>query len=58
MTTHTTLKEATLKGNEVIETPIGEITLIDSYFDGDASQRLFDDMVSAPPRRTSGVIRW
>lgn len=28
----------------MIETPIGEIELIDSYFDDDASKRLFDEM--------------
>lgn len=38
------LEEATLRGDEVIETPIGTIELEDSYFDDDASQRLFDEM--------------
>ncbi|MBR9878479.1 MAG: DUF1254 domain-containing protein [Gammaproteobacteria bacterium] len=38
------LDQATLKGDEVIETPAGEIELQDSYFDEQASQRLFDTM--------------
>jgi hypothetical protein len=38
------LESATLQGDEVIETPIGEIELQDSYFDDEASQRLFDEM--------------
>lgn len=38
------LAEATLKGDEVISTPIGEIELVDNYFGDDASQRLFDEM--------------
>jgi len=38
------LAGATLKGDEVIATPIGEIELIDSYFNDDASRRLFDEM--------------
>ncbi|WP_424928830.1 DUF1214 domain-containing protein [Amaricoccus tamworthensis] len=38
------LNSATLAGDEVIETPAGEIVLEDSYFDGDASERLFDLM--------------
>jgi hypothetical protein len=38
------LGEATLSGDETIETPAGEIVLQDSYFDEDASQRLFDLM--------------
>ncbi len=38
------LEKATLQGDEVIQTPIGEIELNDSYFDDDASKRLFDDM--------------
>ncbi|ABS65849.1 protein of unknown function DUF1214 [Xanthobacter versatilis] len=39
-----TLKDATLHGNEVIKTPIGEITLTDTYFDAATSKRLFDEM--------------
>ena len=38
------LDKATLHGDEVIDTPIGEIELKDSYFDEQASQRLFDEM--------------
>lgn len=38
------LANATLQGDEVIQTPIGDIELIDSYFDDDASKRLFDEM--------------
>lgn len=38
------LDQATLRGDEVIDTPAGLIELNDSYFDEDASQRLFDTM--------------
>ncbi|KAA5542663.1 DUF1254 domain-containing protein [Roseiconus nitratireducens] len=38
------LADATLKGDQLIETPIGTIELVDNYFDDDASQRLFDEM--------------
>ena len=38
------LEKATLHGNEVIATPIGDITLTNTYFDGDASTRLYDEM--------------
>jgi hypothetical protein len=38
------LSDAKLHGDETIETPIGEIKLEDSYFDGDASKRLYDEM--------------
>jgi len=38
------LGKATLHGDEVIDTPIGNIELVDSYFDEDASQRLYDEM--------------
>ena len=38
------LKSATLQGDEVIQTPIGDIDLVDNYFDDDASKRLFDEM--------------
>lgn len=37
-------ERATLKGDELIQTPIGEIELIDNFFDDDASARLFDEM--------------
>jgi hypothetical protein len=38
------LESATLQGDEVIQTPIGDIDLVDSYFDDDAAKRLFDEM--------------
>lgn len=38
------LKDAKLHGNEKITTPVGTITLVDTYFDNDASKRLFDEM--------------
>jgi hypothetical protein len=38
------LASATLQGDEVIETPVGDIELTDSYFDDDAAKRLFDEM--------------
>lgn len=38
------LESATLQGDELIVTPIGDIELRHSYFDDDASQRLFDEM--------------
>ncbi|PHQ34631.1 DUF1254 domain-containing protein [Rhodopirellula bahusiensis] len=38
------LADAGLRGDEKIETPIGEIQLHDSYFDEEASQRLFDEL--------------
>ncbi|MDR4494000.1 MAG: DUF1254 domain-containing protein [Nitrospirales bacterium] len=38
------LEKATLQGDETIATPIGEIELLDNYFDDDASKRLFDEM--------------
>ena len=38
------LDQATLRGDEVIETPAGTIELQDSYFDDEASERLFDTM--------------
>ena len=38
------LDKATLHGDEVIKTPIGDICLNDTYFDNDASSRLFDEM--------------
>ena len=40
----TPLATATLQGNEVIATPIGDITLTNTYFDDDASTRLYDEM--------------
>ncbi len=42
--TGTPLAEATLHGNESIDTPIGPIGLVHSYFDDDASTRLYDEM--------------
>jgi len=38
------LESATLAGDELISTPIGDIELRHSYFDDDTSQRLFDEM--------------
>ena len=38
------LEKAKLHGNETIQTPIGPIQLINSYFDDDASRRLYDEM--------------
>jgi hypothetical protein len=38
------LETATLAGDELISTPIGDIELRHSYFDDDASRRLFDEM--------------
>ena len=38
------LAEARLHGDEVIDTPVGLITLEDTFFDSDASHRLFDEM--------------
>jgi hypothetical protein len=38
------LESATLAGDELINTPIGDIELRHSYFDDDASRRLFDEM--------------
>jgi hypothetical protein len=43
-TTSVPLDKAKLHGDEVIQTPIGDIRLNDSYFDTDASSRLFDEM--------------
>jgi len=40
----TSLDSATLAGDEDISTPIGDIELRHSYFDDDASTRLFDEM--------------
>jgi hypothetical protein len=44
MSSGTPLEKATLHGNEVIATPIGDIALTNTYFDDDASQRLYDEM--------------
>ncbi len=38
------MRRATLAGDELISTPIGDIELRHSYFDDDASRRLFDEM--------------
>jgi hypothetical protein len=38
------LETATLAGDELISTPIGDIELRHSYFEDDASRRLFDEM--------------
>ncbi|MFO1058253.1 MAG: DUF1214 domain-containing protein [Dongiaceae bacterium] len=39
-----TLESASLQGDERIATPVGDIELRHSYFDDDASRRLFDEM--------------
>lgn len=38
------MESAKLQGDETIETPIGHIKLVDSYFGDDASRRLFNEM--------------
>src|SRR5271170_688485 len=38
------LEDATPQGDEIIQTPIGPIKLEDSYFDDNASKRLYDEM--------------
>src|SRR4051812_20155463 len=38
------LQQAELRGDEIISTSIGPIQLVDTYFDDDASRRLFDEM--------------
>ncbi|MFL5304644.1 MAG: DUF1214 domain-containing protein [Polyangia bacterium] len=38
------LQRAELRGDEVIATSIGQIELVDTYFDDEASARLFDEM--------------
>lgn len=38
------MEKASLHGDEKIQTPIGVVTLQDSYFDSDASRRLFAEM--------------
>ena len=38
------LDKAKLHGDETIQTPIGNIELENTYFDDDASKRLFDEM--------------
>ena len=42
--TNRSLENATLQGDELISTPIGDIELVHSYFDDDASKRLYDEM--------------
>jgi hypothetical protein len=42
--TKTPLENAKLRGNETIDTPIGQIELVHNYFNDDASERLFDEM--------------
>jgi len=44
MTSGTPLEQATLHGNEVIATRVGDITLVHNYFDDDASALLYDEM--------------
>jgi hypothetical protein len=38
------LERARLYGDETISTPIGDIELVNNYFDDDASQRLYDEL--------------
>src|SRR5438045_1393819 len=38
------LDKAKLHGDELINTPIGDIRLVDTFFDTEASGRLFDEM--------------
>lgn len=38
------LGQARLWGDETIQTPVGDIKLDDTYFDDDASKRLYDEM--------------
>jgi hypothetical protein len=40
----TPLEAATLHGDELIHTPIGDIELRHTFLDDDASRRLFDEM--------------
>ena len=54
-TTSVPLDKAKLHGDEVIQTPIGDIRLNDTYFDNDASSRLFDEM---DYQRASQVYIW
>ena len=44
MSSGTPLENAVLHGNEVIAPPIGDITLVDNYFDEAASKRLYDEL--------------
>jgi hypothetical protein len=39
------LEHAALHGDEMIQTPIGDIKLVNTYFDDDTSSRLFDDIL-------------
>ena len=55
----TAFERAALHGDEVIETPIGDIALIDTYIDDDASARLFDEMdYQRVVQAYMWVIRW
>ena len=38
------LEDAKLCGNEVINTPIGNIQLVHNYFNHEASRRLYDEL--------------
>jgi hypothetical protein len=38
------LDMATLHGNELIKTPIGDIELVNNYFDDDASRKLYEEL--------------
>ena len=43
-TSAVTLEQAKLQGDELIQTPIGDIKLVHNYFDDEASRRLFDEL--------------
>ena len=38
------LDKATLQGNELIQTPIGNIELVHNYFNSDISEKLYDEL--------------
>ncbi len=44
MSQQVALDEATLQGDELIETPIGNIELVHNYFNSDMSKKLYDEL--------------
>jgi hypothetical protein len=44
MSQQVALDEATLQGDELIETPIGTIELVHNYFNSDISKKLYDEL--------------
>jgi hypothetical protein len=44
MSQQVALDEATLQGDELIETPIGNIELVHNYFNSDISKKLYDEL--------------